>query len=127
MTLPAQRRQQPWWRLSLLAHEQPPILLAQTDRQAFLVKNTPRSLRKGDSYGCDAWLMPLSTLASADVMRGQAESRMVFGLGRSAPRRYLEVTVPQNLLDDAVTFTRAVQHSADELFLRPAEPGTRAT
>lgn len=122
LSIPALPRNLRWKRLSLLAHEQPPMLLARTDRQAFVVKNALHALRKGDSYGCDVWLMPLCTLATVELKRGRPESTIVFRLGRSAQCYSVQAALPSSLTDEAAGFVRAIQQRTAD----PANAQSRA-
>ncbi len=111
LSFPALRRGHLLQRLTLLAHEQPAMLLARTDQQVLLVKNAPRALRRQTSYGCDAWIMPLRSLHSAEVRQGQPESTIVFGLGRSRVCYHVEFSIPASLTGEAAAFAREIHNS----------------
>ena len=95
-------------RISLLAHEQPPMLLARTDRQVLLVKNAPRTLRREASYGCDAWLLPLHSLRAAGVRHDQSRVTLAFGLGGSTVCYNVEFALPAGSAADVAAFTRTI-------------------
>jgi hypothetical protein len=106
--IPALRGTRLVQRISLLAHEQPPMLLARTDRQVLLVKNAPRTLRREASYGCDAWLLPLHSVRTAGVRHDQSRVILAFGLGASTVCYNVEFAIPTGSAEDVAAFARAI-------------------
>lgn len=61
-----------WWqRFGISAYEQPPTMLVGTDWQMLLVKETKRLVRKQETYGSDAWILPLEHLSEATIVSGE--------------------------------------------------------
>lgn len=97
-----------WWqRLGIGAHEQPPAVLARTNRQILLVKETRRIVRGHPTYGSDAWLMPLQRLHMAHVVPGQREPEVQFTLEHVGVTDVVRLPVLPELAERALALVMA--------------------
>ena len=93
-----------WWeRLGRTAHEHPPGVLARTDRQLLLVKETVRIIRGQPTYGSDAWLMPLGHLRTVRLVSNGRERALQFHLEHASAAAVVRLPLPDGLDERALS------------------------
>ncbi|MHB8595682.1 MAG: hypothetical protein ACYDER_02590 [Ktedonobacteraceae bacterium] len=98
-----------WWQqFGISAYEQPSTMLVRTNRQILLVKETKRLVRKQETYGSDAWILPLEHLSEVTIVAGEHGPKMKFTLKK---REETEV-VHRPILPELVEHARALVSSS---------------
>lgn len=92
-----------WWeRLSRTAHEHLRGVLARTDRQLLLVKETMRIIRSQATHGSDAWLMPLGHLRTARLVSSEHGRALQFRLEHAGTVDVVRLPLPDALHERAL-------------------------
>ncbi len=99
-----------WWqRFGISAYEQPPTMLVQTDQQLLLVKETKRLVRRQETYGSDAWVMPLEHISGATIVSGEQRPELQITLKHGATTNVVQCPLLPELVERTLHLSRLLR------------------
>jgi hypothetical protein len=109
LVIPAEPRRRLGLRRPFLAHGLPALMLAMTSQQVLITRDSLLRARQGAQYGCDAWRLPLQSVASVELKLDRMEARLAFELGSSETRHIVDFRVPELSTGTVEAFALAIR------------------
>lgn len=115
LTIPAIDESTWWQRLGIGAHEQPAAMIARTNRQILLVKETKRIVQGHETYGSDTWIMPLKHLHTARIISEQEKLYLQIALQHLGATEIVRLPLPPGLAERALDLATHAQQQKEQV------------